>query len=55
MKITVTSELTIYNDLERLCRNKSIMIEKRIALSTEKISLENRIYINLFFILIHRY
>ena len=46
MKITVISELTIYNDLERLCRNKSIMIEKRIALSTEKISLENRIYIN---------
>ena len=46
MKITVISELTIYNDLERLCRNKSIMIEKRIALSTEKIPLENRIYIN---------
>ena len=46
MKITVISELTIYNDLVKLCRNKSIMIEKRIALSTEKISLENRIYIN---------
>ena len=46
MKITVTSELTIYNDLVKLCRNKSISIEKRIALSIEKLSLENKIYKN---------
>ena len=46
MKITVTSELTIYNDLVKLCRNKSISIEKKIALSIEKLSLENKIYKN---------
>ena len=46
MKITVTSELTIYNDLVKLCHNKSISIEKRIALSIEKLSLENKIYKN---------
>ena len=46
MKITVTSELTIYNDLVELCRNKSISIEKRIALSIEKLSYENKIYKN---------
>jgi len=46
MKITVTSELTIYNDLVKLCRNKSIAIEKRIALSIEKLSFENKIYKN---------
>ena len=46
MKITVTSELTIYNDLVEICRNKSILIEKRIALSIEKLSYENNIYKN---------
>jgi len=46
MKITVTSELTIYNDLVKLCRNKNISIEKKIALSIEKLSLENKIYKN---------
>ena len=47
MKITVISELTIYNDLVKLCRNKSISIEKKIALSIEKLSLENKIYKNI--------
>ena len=46
MKITVTSELTIYNDLVKLCRNKSISIDKRIALSIEKLSLEDKNYKN---------
>ena len=46
MKITVTTELTIYDDLVKLCRNKSISIEKKIALSIEKLSLENKIYKN---------
>jgi uroporphyrinogen-III synthase len=46
MKITVTSELTIYNDLVKLCNNKSIAIEKKIALSIEKLSFKNKIYTN---------
>ena len=46
MKITVTSELTIYNDLVKLCNNRSIAIEKKIALSIEKLSFKNKIYTN---------
>ena len=46
MKITVTSELTIYNDLVKLCLNKSISIQKKIAISIEKLSFENKIYKN---------
>jgi uroporphyrinogen-III synthase len=46
MKIIVTSEMTIYNDLVKLCHNKNILIEKRIALSIQKLSYENKIYKN---------
>ncbi len=46
MKIIVTSEMTIYNDLMKLCHNKNILIEKRIALSIQKLSYENKIYKN---------
>ena len=38
--------MTIYNDLVKLCHNKNILIEKRIALSIQKLSYENKIYKN---------
>ena len=43
MKIIATSELSIYNDLKKICHTKKISIDKKIALKIEKINIEDKI------------
>ena len=43
MKIIAISELSIYNDLKKICHTKKISIEKKIALRIEKINIEDKI------------
>jgi uroporphyrinogen-III synthase len=43
MKIIAISELSIYNDLKKICHTKKISIKKKIALRIEKINIEDKI------------